>query len=381
MMFDFLSLNPEAFGIDISDMSIKIIKLKKRRDFFNIEYFAEQKIKPGIVVDGEIKNAERLSEIIKEMVFKTGGKKIKTNYVIASLPEKKAFLQVISLPLMSRDDLKSAVVYEAENYVPLPIEEIYLDSQIIPSPEKNPVHFNVLIAAFSKKIVDPYVFCLKEAGLNVKALETESSAISRALIEKEKALYTHILIDFGLVKTNFVIFSGGSLRFSSAIPVSSSGFTKIISDNLGVNLVKAEEMKVKYGLLEGMEKRKFSSQGRNIGQGGSEKRKVFDSLVPALVDLTQQIRKHIEYYQAHFVGKEKSSGDERQLDILLSGGGANLKGLSEYLSMELNLPVGVGNPLANMVAKGKVKKIKISAEELLGYTTAIGLAMRGISEE
>ena len=130
-----------------------------------------------------------------------------------------------------------------------------------------------------------------------------------------------------------------------------------------------------------MEKRKFSSQGRNIGQGGSEKRKVFDSLVPALVDLTQQIRKHIEYYQAHFVGKEKSSGDERQLDILLSGGGANLKGLSEYLSMELNLPVGVGNPLANMVAKGKVKKIKIWAEELLGYTTAIGLAMRGISEE
>src|SRR4030042_6291945 len=132
-MVEFLNLKPEVFGLDISDLSLKIAKLKKRGKSLTLSSFGEEEIKPGIMKEGEIQDENELSKIIKEGLKKVKGEKLKTKYVIASLPEEKAFLQVIQLPKMPEEDLKSAVVYEAENYIPLPIEEVYLDSQIVPA--------------------------------------------------------------------------------------------------------------------------------------------------------------------------------------------------------------------------------------------------------
>ncbi len=380
-MFNFLSLNPEAFGIDISDMSLKIVKLKKRGKLFDIKSFIEQKIKSGIVINGEIKNQARLSEIIKEAVLKVNGEKLGTNHVIASLPEQKAFLRVIDMPLMSQDDLKSAVIYEAENYVPMPIEEIRLDFQVISSLKEKSGHCQVLIVALPKKIVESYVSCLEGANLEVMALEIESLAISRALLGKENLFRPYIIINLGAAKTDFIVFSGGSLRFVSSIPVSSFGFTQIISENLSIGLAEAEELKIKYGLMKRVKDGKMSSLMDEKNKKESEERMVFESLIPALVDLTQQIKRHIEYYCAHFTEEEKLADVKKNLSIIISGGGSNLKGLSEYLSVELKMPVVIGEPWASIISKGKEKILKISPEETLSYTTAIGLAMRGASEE
>ena len=184
-MFEFLTLKPGSFGLDISDLSLKIIKLKRKGKFFDLASFGEEEIKPGIIKEGEIKNEEKLAEIIKGAIKKVKGEKIRTKYVIVSLPEEKAFLQVIQMPRMSEEDLKSAVVYEAENYIPLPIEQVYLDSQIVPPVYDHLDHFDVLIAALPKKTVDPYLSSLKSAGLKPKALEIESLAVARALIKSE----------------------------------------------------------------------------------------------------------------------------------------------------------------------------------------------------
>ena len=85
---NFLTLSPESFGLDISDLSLKIIKLKKNKDFLNksgslsLASFGEFKIKPGIITKGEIKNEEELVKIIKDAVLKVKGEKLKTNDVI-----------------------------------------------------------------------------------------------------------------------------------------------------------------------------------------------------------------------------------------------------------------------------------------------------------
>jgi len=131
-MLEFLTLKPEAFGLDISDLSLKIVKLKKRGNFFTLSSYGKEEIEPGIIKRGEIKDEKKLAEIIRESIKKVKGEKLKTNYVVASLPEEKAFLQVIQMPRLPEEDLKSAVIYEAENYIPTPLEEVYLDYQIVP---------------------------------------------------------------------------------------------------------------------------------------------------------------------------------------------------------------------------------------------------------
>ncbi|MDI6591778.1 MAG: type IV pilus assembly protein PilM [Patescibacteria group bacterium] len=365
-MLEFLSLKPEAFGLDISDLSLKIIKLKKKGDKLALASFLEEKIKPGIIKNGEIKDQKALVKIIREAINKVRGEKLKTKYVIASLPEEKAFLEVIQLPKMPVEDLKSAVIYEAENYIPLPIEEVYLDSQIVPPLVNRLDHFDVLIAALPRETVDPYLSCLKEAKLIPKALEIESLAIARALIKNEVSPFSVLLIDIGATRTSFIIFSGYSLRFTSSIPISSQELSQAISKTLKVDLKKAEKLKIKYGLqIDAKE----------------EGREIFEALIPIITDLIEQIKRHLIYYQTHAKHEHLPPDGREVKKILLCGGGANLQGLAGFLSLELKIPVELGNPWINILPESLKEVPQLPFKESLRYTTALGLALRGIKND
>jgi type IV pilus assembly protein PilM len=381
---DLLNLKTYAFGLDISDLSLKIAKLKNQGRFFNLASFGEEEIKSGIIKEGEIKDEIVLAKIIKEAVKKITGEKLKTKYVIVSLPEEKAFLQVIQLPKMSEEDLKSAVIFEAENYIPLPVDQVYLDYQIVRPLDNNFDHLDVLLAALPKSTIDPYIDCLKSAGLKPKALEIESLAIGRALIKNETSSSSVLLIDMGATRTSFIVYSGSSLRFTSSIPISCQHFTQIISKALNVSLPEAEKLKIKYGLISDAKSLK--------GQAN-----IFEALVPSLVDLVQQIKKHLDYYQGHSINEHLAPKDKGVSKIMLCGGGANLKGFPEFLSGQLKITVELGNPWVNILPGDKPAKrssmppattssgvdgggetVQLPPGESLRYVTALGLALRGV---
>ena len=367
-IMDLLNLKTDAFGLDISDLSLKIAVLKRQGKFFNLASFAEEVIKPGIIKEGEIKDEAALAKIIEEAVKKITGEKLKTKYVIASLPEEKAFLQVIRLPKMSEEDLKSAVVFEAENYIPMPVDQVYLDYQIVWPLANHLDHLDVLLAALPKTTVDPYLSCLRSSGIKPKALEIESLAIGRALIKNEISPSPVLLIDLGATRTSFIVYSGSSLRFTSSIPVSCQHFTQMISKALDVSLLEAEKLKIKYGLVPDAKTQK-------------DKASIFEILVPALVDLVQQIKKHLDYYQSHIFHEHLISKDKGVSKIILCGGGANLKGFPEFLSSQLEIPVEIGNPWINILPEEKKNKSQLSPEESLRYATALGLALRGARQQ
>lgn len=373
-MLEFFTLKPEAFGLDISDLSLKIVKLKKRGKNFDLASFGEIEIPPGIIKGGEIKKEKELIKILKKALKKVKGERIKTKYTIVSLPEEKAFLQVIKMPPLSEEELKSAILYEAENYIPLPLEKVYLDFRVVP-PVDHLKHLEVLISALPRKIIDSYVRCLKEAGLKPLALEIESLAVARALIKNEITTTPILLIDFGATRTGFVIFSGHSVRFTTSIAVSSQDFTNIIAKTLKVSQRKAESLKRKFGLegkivlkiKDGIEKR-------------IEKGRVFEALIPALTDLIQQIKKYVDFYQTHASREHLPPNGLLIEKVLLCGGGANLKGFPELLSLELKIPVELGNPWINILPEPEEGLKKLPLEKSLAFTTALGLALRGIQE-
>jgi type IV pilus assembly protein PilM len=373
-MLEFLNLKIEAFGLDISDLSLKIIKLKKKGKFFNLASFAETEIKPEVVQNGEIKDEQLLSKTIKETLNNIKGEKLKTKYAIVSLPEEKSFLQVIQLPRMKEGELEKAVHFEAENYVPMPIDQVYLGYQIIPSLNQSVDHTDVLIAAIPKKTVDPYLSCLKAAGISPLVFEIESQAVSRCLIKNENTKSPVLLIDLGATRTSFIAFSGNSLRFTTSISVSSNNFTEAVSKNLKISKSEAEKLKRKYGLEEKI-KLKISNETTMLKERGE----IFESLVPSLADFSQQIGKYLDYYQNHDF-HDHTKGCNRKIEkIILSGGGANLKGLANFLSLELKLPVELANPWVNILPEKLEEVPGLSFEKSLGFTTALGLAIRGLN--
>lgn len=350
-MIEFLSLKPEAFGLDISDLSLRIAKLKKRGKFFRLVSWGRTKIKPGIVEQGEIKDEDALAGIIKQTLAKIKGERIKTKYLIASLPEKKAFLQVIKMPKMKEEELKTSVPFEAENYIPLPIEKVYLDFQAASSSNQTD-HLDVLIAALPKKTVNPYVSSFRKAGLIPMALEVESQSIVRAVVKNGISPFPLLIIDLGRSTTSFIVFSGYSPRLTSSVPISSQKLTETISKTLKLTLNEAEKLKLKHGLKD---------------------KKTLETITPLLIDLIKQAKKCIDYHHSH-------SDDGGIKKILLCGSGANLKGLSDFISSELKIRAEFVNPWINILPESLKEVPGLSFKESLGYTTALGLALRGIKK-
>lgn len=360
-MFDFLTLHPSAFGLDISDLSIKAAQLKKSKGGFFLSSFGEFPVEPGIIEQGRIQKEKELAEILKMVRMQVQGAKIKTPYVVASLPEEQAFLQVIQLPRMSRNDLESAVRFEAENYVPYSLDTMEIDFEQVAPVVDHLNHADVLLAALPKTTVNSYVATLKAAGLIPLVLEIESLAVARALIQQETAPVPVLVVDLGATRTSFIVFAGYSLRFTVSIAVSSSRFTQSIAKCLRIGLQEAEILKSTYGL-----------ENQNSASG----KEVFEALIPPLTDLVEQIKKYINYYESHAGHEHLKRPVSTIQKIILCGGGANLRGLVQFLVKELRKEVGIGNPWVNILPTPLKELPPLSFRESLRYTTAFGLAIR-----
>lgn len=363
MNLDFLTLHPEALGLDLSDLSLKIAKLKKTRTGFRLVSFGSFPVPPGLITQGDIKKEEELLPLIQKALREVRGEKFSTKHVIASLPEEKAFVQVIQLPKMRPQDVVSAVAFESENYIPYPLETVYLDSEILDPLKDSLDHTDALVASLPRAVVDSYVSLLERAGLVPLALEIESLAAARALVPHHIASVPLLVIDCGATRTSFIIFAGKGVRFTASIGISSSQFTQAIARDAGIDLAAAEQLKKTHGL-----------RGKTTKEG----QKVFEALAGPLKDLVGQIKKYMDFYESH-ADHQHLLGDEKRIQhIVLSGGGANLPGFKEFLSKELKVEVALGNPWVNIFSPQHTLELPpISLQESLGYATALGLALRG----
>lgn len=356
-MFSFL---PNAFGLDISDRSIKAIWLAKEREGFELSSWISKDIPTGLVEGGEIKDVKKVAALARETIDSVKGKRIKTPYVAVSLPEERSFLSVVQMPKAQEKELKTAIMLEAENYIPLPLEEVALDFQIIPSADKDQrEHFDVLLAAFPKTIVNGYAEVAKQSGFIPVVLEPESIAIARALIKEGISAEPLFLIDFGASRATIIAFSGYSIRYTYSIPVSSAALTKAIAESLGITFEEADRLKVDHGLDQNFEKGKLLS-----------------AMEPVLEEFAREIEKQFDFYQTH-TGHQHGIFGNRISRIFLSGGGSLLPGFDDWLAKRLRVDVDFANPWVNVLRKKRETAQDVPFRKSLVFATAIGLSLAG----
>lgn len=349
--------------MDINDGSVRIVKLKKKRKGFTLVSFNEVPLEPGIVKEGVIVNSDALAAIIATACKSVKGKKLATPYVAVSLPEEKSFLQIVKMPKMSYAELAVALPLETENYIPLPIDKVYMDFQeILPHGAGPGSNSEILINAMPRSVVDTYVACCKKAGLVPAIMEVESQAIVRALFKPEQLRMPMAVLDIGFHATSLIIVDANAVRFTCTLLVSSLSMTDAIAKRLDITPAKAEALKVKYGLSKKTDKEK----------------NIKDIITPLVDELAAQVKKYLNFYYSH-VSSTHESSHEKVETITLCGGGANLKDLSEYLAKSLGLNVEVGNPLINILPKGVAKAMP--APLSLSFSTAMGLAIRAAGEK
>ncbi len=352
-MFNIFSPHNDVFALDLSDLSLKIVQLTCNKKGLSCFIYGQSAIPEGLIEQGEIKIKKQaeLAAFIKKAVLSIGKGKIKTKYAAVSLPEEKSFVDVLRLPKLKKQQINQAVTFEAANYIPVPLDEVYFDFEVINSPYPTNDCIEVLIAATPKKIIDDYILVLGLAGFKPFLMEVESLSLARALVRQDINHHPLLIVDFGQLHSSFAIFAGSSLRFTSTIPISSRELNNLLMKELNIDIKKAEEIKQTEGLWG--------------------ERKILDAIIPALTDLTEQIQKHLDYYHSHTPANQRNHSVEK---ILLCGGGANLKGLAGFLANSLKLKVELGNPWVNIFSPSSKKVLPITLEQSINYATALGLA-------
>lgn len=333
-------------GLDIGSKTIKIVEVTKEGNTFRLRgsgVIGFQGVTPDKATDAN--ELTSLATVIKKLHKEAG---ISSKDVAIALPEAQVFTRTVKFPPLTDQEIASAVKWEAEQYVPIPIADAIVQHQIIERRDNvAPPEVVVLLVAAPKNLVEPYTRVVQMAGLSVVGVETELIALSRSLAPQNQ---TVLLVDFGARSTDIAIVKNTQLTFTRTIPTAGEAFTRAVAQGLGVELSQAEEYKRAYGL-----------------SGSQLEGKIKVALDPIFRIVVDEMKKAIHFYQSEDKGEAPKS-------IILSGGTAGMPETISLLTRMMGIEVIIGNPFARIAVDPEAAKSLAPFAPL--YSIAVGLALR-----
>ncbi|NLY75403.1 MAG: type IV pilus assembly protein PilM [Firmicutes bacterium] len=346
-------------GLDIGANSIKVVELqgglKPRLNRFGKAVLPEDALNAG-----EIKDRELVGKVIKELFAKT---KIASKRVVIAVAGQAAIIRHIKMPLMEDSEIANAIYWEAERYIPFPVDEVTLDFKVIKRyGDQN--EMDVLMVCARNDIIYSHVETLRDIGLQTVAVDVQTFSLMRtAGLEGTNTEGAVALLDIGFETSDLMILKDGIPLFTRVIPLAGNRFTKTIAANLGISSEEAEEIK--------MNKIDALSQS-DATQFGSLEAKANFAMQEGLKEMALEIRRSFDYFHL----QERNEEVNR---LIINGGGSLLPNLAAFLNRELGIDV-INCGLPQGISVSKKFKLKIE-EELPFYGVALGLAMREVIPE
>jgi type IV pilus assembly protein PilM len=332
------------FGLDIGSQNIKLIQVAKDKESFKL-MTAGMIAAPGsgLISDSD-KDLVAIAEAIKKLRKEA---QVGPTEVVASIPERSVFTQLIEVPKMKNEELEQAIPWEAENLIPHPLSEVNLDWQVVETTQGvEGSKMKVLLVAAPSTLVEKCLKVVKLADLVPLAVETESLAILRCLkpvIKTGNAL----VVNFGAQSLEISVVGRGELFLARTLPSAGVALTRAIGSALNLELPVAEEYKKSYGLTAHLEG------------------KVAAALEPVMNIFVNEIKKAIRYFEE----KEK----EQIKLMVLAGGSSLLPGLTEFFTRALGIEIQIFDPFSMVKVDSKQKGWRALSPY---FTVAMGLAMR-----
>lgn len=350
------TFNPKQsfIGVDIGTSSTKVVQLANDNGRPRLVTYGYLEQRSDIIKSEAPTSQQAVVNALRSILHDAH---VSTTQAIAALPSFTVFSSIISLPLMTRKELNSAVRWEAKKFVPMPIDDLVLDWKLLKetasqaaATAKAPKNLRVLITAAPKSLVKRYIDIFKAAGLQIVNLETEALALERSLVGADPT--PAMVVDIGATATDIAILVDGIPLINRSIDVGGDTITKAIAQSLNVDAERAEQFKRDFGLS-------FSQQ--MVTQ-------VPKTIEFVLSSIINEIRFVLNLYRAQTRGPVQK--------IILSGGSSFLLNLPEYIEKTLSIKTFVGDPWARVIYPLDLKPIL----QEIGprFSVAIGLAMREI---
>lgn len=309
------------FGLDIGHSSMKVMQLhnsagKKPKviGYGVSDYYQDKAISNGVIVDFDVLT-RAFDALLKTRVVGS----INAKRVACTIPTSHTFSRPMKLPVMDKRDISEAIKLEAEQYIPVPLNNLYVDFDVIHETAES---IEILMMATPRTVIDGLTKFIQSAGYEPIAMEPTMNASARLFkMASVEASSPTILIDFGSVATDIAVFDKG-IFVNSTVSGGSDTLTMLLSKHLGLGMSEANIYKTQYGI------------------GPSDyQQQIFGTAKPMLDALIREVRKIIRYYS------ERSQGTHHKISqIVTLGGGSTMRGFNEYLTAQLGLPSKSLNP-------------------------------------
>jgi len=343
---------PSYLGVDFGGGGVKLVELLNEKGRARLMTYAFVDRPVEEMTRNYVDDAAGTAELLKKMLKKA---KVTSRKAVSALPIASVFSSIISVQKTAKkEELEQAVMWQAKKLIPLPLEEMTVDWKPITIGAQQPddKYVQILLTGAAKSLIAKYRAIFESAGLELTSLETEALAMIRSLIGRDRS--PTLVLDIGTLRTNIMIVENGVPFVSRSVALGGLTVTKEMSTAMGMPSEEAESMKIDAAAMASMYNAGFP--------------KLFEKVfAPILTELN---------YSTNLFLSQKANENKRLDKIILTGGGALLPQLAEYLSKAMSLRVYIGDPWARVVYPEALRPVLNQIGSRFGVS--VGLAMRDI---
>ena len=351
---DIFSKTPQSvIGVDIGTSSIKVVQLRREKGQAILETYGA--IALGPYANLEIGRAtalptEKIVEALKDVLREAN---VTTKDAGLSIPYSASLVSILKLPAAAEGHLAQAVPLEARKYIPVPISEVLLDWSLVGGQSSSDGKIEILLVAIHNETIEKYRRIAADSALAAAFFEIEVFSAVRASLEHGIAPIA--VVDMGAATTKFYVVERGLIRESHIINRGAQDLTLAASRALNISVAAAEERKRKNGIISA-----------HPGADTDLARTLELSLAPLMTELTRTIASY------------ESRMNQTLSGLVMTGGGAALKGLGAYAQGKLQTEVRLADPFNK--TKTPAFLAEILKEAGPEFSVAVGLALRRLQE-
>lgn len=376
----------KVVGLDVGSHQVKAIELRKSGSKVELVRAGIAEVFPG----GDITAAQdqdytqlRVKAIQKAL--DNGG--ISARYSVSAVSGESIIVRYIQLPEMPEAELKNALRWEAEEYIPFSIDEVNLDSVVL-GPSSIQGKLDVLLVSARKDLVNEHVQLVRSAGLTPLIVDVEGFAFVNCFeMNYEPGSDDCVcLVHIGAEVTNINIYVGNTSRFSRDVGLAGNAISETVAQKCNTTFLKAEEMKKSVGAESVFDEEEQEGEGDSelisTIRGAVERITGSDlgddtpeataarAIQGSLQQLVSEIRRSIQFF-------EGQSGGAVVQRVIVGGGSSRLRNLPQFLQKEIDISVEIMDPLRNITIGRDVDQ-SVLENHREQFAPGIGLALRKV---
>lgn len=334
------------FGLDIGTTGIRLVELRGSGPTRTLVKYAYVPIDVKLAQSDSKSDQQKLAQVLANLVSEAH---LTTKNVAVGLPSSRVFTTVVDFDRIPQDELKGALMYQADSLIPTPPSESKIDWAVIGDSPKDKTKIEILLSSVPNSFVEQRLDVIESIGLNVIAFEPDNLALSRALIPPGTPA-PQLVIDMGQLSTDLVIASDSIPRLTRSIPTGAEAVVRSAMQNLNIDEKQAKQFVYKFGVS----KEKLEGQ-------------VFQAIIGTIDLLVAEIDKSVKFFQTRY----PDTPIER---MIVTGGASTIPEFPLYLANKFGVNVEIGNAWRNVAFAPDRQNELLAVSNQFGV--AVGLAER-----